>query len=143
MKWQKFRKKPVVIEAYQTEVAKEINTLEGLMKAEKGDWIIRGIKGELYPCKDNIFEATYDLVDDPVPETDRVYCENCQNHVVRPRNLEDVCMYHVSTDPNHPVRPQVTYGDHEVLNKDGKCEHYNDKREGLGMAADTKIAERR
>jgi hypothetical protein len=37
-----------------------IVTLEGIMRAEAGDWIIRGVKGEFYPCKPDIFEATYD-----------------------------------------------------------------------------------
>ncbi len=37
-----------------------IRTLEGDMVASQGDWIIRGVKGELYPCKPDIFEATYD-----------------------------------------------------------------------------------
>lgn len=40
-----------------------IPTLEGLMEATHGDWIIRGIKGELYPCKPDIFEATYEPVE--------------------------------------------------------------------------------
>ena len=71
-------KKPVVIEAVQwtgdnhQEVAKfigipyplndgnpVIQTLEGDMTASKDDWIIRGVKGELYPCKPDIFEASY------------------------------------------------------------------------------------
>lgn len=38
----------------------EINTLEGLMRAEPGDWIIKGVKGEFYPCKPDIFETTYE-----------------------------------------------------------------------------------
>lgn len=38
----------------------EIPTLEGVMRADDSDWIIRGIKGELYPCKDEIFKATYE-----------------------------------------------------------------------------------
>ena len=85
----KYRKKPVVIEAVQFNgydvapefVSKEIalfleeavisyengclfiNTLEGTMRAEKGDWIIKGVKGEFYPCKPDIFEATYEKVD--------------------------------------------------------------------------------
>jgi hypothetical protein len=37
-----------------------INTLEGEMAARAGDWIIRGVKGEFYPCKPDIFTATYD-----------------------------------------------------------------------------------
>ena len=39
-----------------------IGTLEGVMQAEPGDWIIRGIKGELYSCKPEIFEATYETI---------------------------------------------------------------------------------
>ena len=37
----------------------KIFTLEGAMLASSGDWIIRGVKGEYYPCKPDIFEATY------------------------------------------------------------------------------------
>lgn len=85
----KFRKKPVVVEAVrfpydgiitqefinflklnpqQAMVGEgynfwEINTLEGTMVAEKGDWVIKGIKGEFYPCKPDIFEATYEPVE--------------------------------------------------------------------------------
>lgn len=80
----KFRKKPVIIEAvkYDGTAAsvdqvmdmagtRGINnspeglyivTLEGTMRADKGDWIIKGVKGELYPCKPDIFEATYEPV---------------------------------------------------------------------------------
>jgi hypothetical protein len=38
-----------------------ISTPEGVMNAEPTDWIIRGVKGELYPCKPDIFEVTYEL----------------------------------------------------------------------------------
>jgi hypothetical protein len=80
----KYRKKPVVIEAVQLpfkigeipdwifghnitlsqslEYAR-IATLEGVMDAGPGDWIIRGIKGEIYPCKPDIFAATYEPVE--------------------------------------------------------------------------------
>ena len=79
----KFRKKPVVIEAMQwtgdnwkeledfgsdrdivsnPDGTLTIATLEGNHTAKKGDWIIRGIKGEVYPCKPDIFEATYEQV---------------------------------------------------------------------------------
>lgn len=84
----KYRKKPVVIEAiqYQREdnimqvqdffeskngrellfdVGKNeyfIRTPEGDMYLTKGDWVIKGIKGEFYPCKPDIFEATYEPV---------------------------------------------------------------------------------
>lgn len=39
-----------------------IATLEGVMKADKGDWVIKGVKGEIYPCKPDIFEMTYEPV---------------------------------------------------------------------------------
>lgn len=80
----KYRKKPVVIEAIQyngdnyNEISNFtgnksllglkqsneiiINTLEGNMIASVGDYIIKGIKGEFYPCKPDIFELTYELV---------------------------------------------------------------------------------
>ena len=45
-------------------IALAIPTLEGVMIGVEGDWIIKGIKGELYPCKDDIFRATYEPVDD-------------------------------------------------------------------------------
>jgi hypothetical protein len=90
----KYRKRPVVIEAFQwtadenqtddpvwiveairqdkvhfenegtLEVAMIVHTLEGRMKANRGDYIIKGVKGEIYPCKPDIFEATYDIVED-------------------------------------------------------------------------------
>lgn len=60
----KYRKKPVVIEAYQTDREVIIRTLEGNMKANIGDYIITGVKGELYPCKPDIFEATYEKVEE-------------------------------------------------------------------------------
>jgi hypothetical protein len=41
-----------------------IPTLEGLMLAQEGDWVIRGVKGELYPCKPDIFAATYEPVEE-------------------------------------------------------------------------------
>lgn len=41
-----------------------IPTLEGVMTANEGDWIIRGVQGEFYPCKPDIFEATYEPVQD-------------------------------------------------------------------------------
>lgn len=78
----KFRKKPIVIEArqwlghehfYPEWLCKAldqdrqerwgIETLEGFMLIGDGDWIIRGIKGEVYPCKPDIFAATYEAVD--------------------------------------------------------------------------------
>ena len=82
----KYRKKPVVIEAVQfksfyqevdgvtvdfcpdcpdcnSHVA-TIETLEGRMQVQLGDWIITGVKGERYACKPDIFEMTYEVVND-------------------------------------------------------------------------------
>lgn len=59
----KYRKKPVVIEAYQTDKELDIETLEGTMHASVGDYIITGVRGEKYPCKPDIFEQTYEPAD--------------------------------------------------------------------------------
>lgn len=74
----KYRKKPIEIEAFcwtggLDQLTLTIVTLEGSMSASPGDWIIRGVKGEIYPCKPDIFAATYDSVtpltgDGPEPE---------------------------------------------------------------------------
>lgn len=42
----------------------KIGTLEGMMTAQVGDWIIKGVKDEVYPCKPDIFDATYEKVTD-------------------------------------------------------------------------------
>ena len=60
----KFRKRPIVIEAYQTDKEKIIPTLEGPLRAAPGDWIITGIRGEQYPCKPDVFEKTYEPVEE-------------------------------------------------------------------------------
>lgn len=59
----KFKKKPVVIEAYKTDREIMVQTLEGPLRASPGDWIITGICGEQYPCKPDIFQSTYELVE--------------------------------------------------------------------------------
>lgn len=60
----KYRKKPVVVDAYQTDKELEIETLEGTMHASIGDYIITGVNGEKYPCKPDIFEKTYEKVEE-------------------------------------------------------------------------------
>ena len=78
----KYIKRPIVIDAFQLgDISKPypewfnmqclynneegeqalINTLEGTMNAREGDYIIKGIKGEIYPCRPDIFEASYDV----------------------------------------------------------------------------------
>ena len=58
----KFQKKRVIVDAYQTDKDMYIETLEGVMHASQGDWIITGVNGEKYPCKPDIFEKTYEPV---------------------------------------------------------------------------------
>ena len=60
--WKKYRKKPVVIEAKEIKETTVISTLEGAMQGNPGDMLIRGVEGELYPCKKDIFDKTYDEV---------------------------------------------------------------------------------
>lgn len=60
----KYRKKPVVVEAYQTNKEVIIHTLEGDMKASVGDYIITGLRGEKYPCKPDIFHKSYEKVEE-------------------------------------------------------------------------------
>lgn len=68
----RFVKKPVVIEAYQTDKEMVIQTLEGPMHASVGDWIITGIRGEQYPCKPDVFDRTYEEVPIETPITDYI-----------------------------------------------------------------------
>lgn len=63
MKKKKYRKKPIVVEAYQTQKEIIIHTIEGDMKARPGDFIITGVNGEEYPCKQEIFFKTYEPYD--------------------------------------------------------------------------------
>lgn len=67
----KYRKKPVVVEAYVTEDPIDIETLEGTMHANPGDYIITGVNGEQYPCKPDIFSKTYEPADSNTFQVDR------------------------------------------------------------------------
>lgn len=58
----KYRKIPIVLEAYQTDEEMDIETLEGVMHASIGDYIVTGIKGEKYPVKPDIFVKLYEEV---------------------------------------------------------------------------------
>lgn len=59
----RYKKKPVVIEAFVTDEPMDIETLEGTMHASAGDYIITGVEGERYPCKPDIFKKTYEPAD--------------------------------------------------------------------------------
>lgn len=58
--WTNVKKKPVIVSAVEMVEDFEVNTLEGLMTGKAGDFLIRGIAGELYPCKRQIFLNTYE-----------------------------------------------------------------------------------
>ncbi len=60
---QSYRKLPVVIQAMRLPYPVVVRMLEGDMRGERGDYLIQGVKGELYPCKPEIFEATYEMAD--------------------------------------------------------------------------------
>lgn len=62
MKLYKVVKKNIPVEAYQTEKPLDIHTLEGVMHANTGDWIITGVEGEQWPVKKDIFEKTYTII---------------------------------------------------------------------------------
>jgi hypothetical protein len=59
-----YRKLPVAVKAYQMEDDFTVETLEGIMKGNAGDFMIIGVAGEPYPCNREVFEATYVEVDD-------------------------------------------------------------------------------
>ena len=59
----KYRKKPVIVEAVQITRPMTIETLEGTMRGDPGDWLITGVKGEQYFCKDDIFQQIYEKVE--------------------------------------------------------------------------------
>jgi hypothetical protein len=61
-----YRKKPVVIEAIRITRSMTVETLEGTMTGKPGDWLITGVKGEQYFCKDDIFKQTYEPVSESV-----------------------------------------------------------------------------
>ena len=58
----KYRKKPVTIQAIQVLQPFEVETLKGVMTGKKGDWLVKGIKGELYPVDNKIFKETYEVL---------------------------------------------------------------------------------
>ncbi|MDD4460670.1 MAG: hypothetical protein PHQ24_12905 [Proteiniphilum sp.] len=89
----KFRKKPVEVEAVRLTERTEIQTLEGTMIGNPGDWLITGVAGEKYPCKDEIFRVTYTMVSDcKICKYDGPYPRRCDAH--------EVCCFEVL--PDHP-----------------------------------------
>ena len=95
---ERYRKKPVVIEALQwdgenigaicsfvdrckyVDGCLYIYTLEGVMQASVGDYIVKGVDGEFYPCKPGIFEKTYELANTAADVAPVVFCKDCHAH---------------------------------------------------------------
>ncbi|NNK87158.1 MAG: hypothetical protein HKO90_02645 [Flavobacteriaceae bacterium] len=63
MEFRQAVKKPIIIKCFQMNEPFEVETMEGLMRGEKGDWLMKGVSGELYPCANNIFLKSYDIVE--------------------------------------------------------------------------------
>ena len=55
-------KKPIPVQCFQIDEEFEVETMEGVMKGKKGDWLMVGVSGEMYPCDNAIFEKTYSLL---------------------------------------------------------------------------------
>ncbi len=63
----KYVKRPIVVEAVRLTQQITIHTLEGDMVGNPGDWLITGVNGEQYPCKDEIFQKTYEPYEEYTP----------------------------------------------------------------------------
>ena len=103
----KYRKKPVVIEAFQYKkgmkhkvlkpiydhmngsqpIGLGIKTLEGCMLVNEGDWIIKGIKGEYYSCKPDIFKKTYELAS--IKNKDSIFINHIKSQLSK--NQKVIC----------------------------------------------------
>jgi len=59
-KGKRYKKKPIVVSAVQIDKPFSVPTMEGVMSGKANDYLIRGIKGEFYPCDKEIFEASYE-----------------------------------------------------------------------------------
>lgn len=129
-----YRKKPVVIEAYNifgteepplwmheafkngtVDVARngafEVKTLEGTMRGAPRDWIIRGVQGELYPCRADIFEATYEAVESEEPQAPHRELEVCPfcgvEATAHAPDYQDHHWFIGCYNPECPVKPRI------------------------------------
>ena len=131
---QKFKKKPVEIEAIQYtgkndfEISKwsndlvypspvlepaennpsgsylQIKTLEGVMTAIVGDWIIKGVKGEFYPCKNDIFLVSYDVVIPKKVQDAQKFLQECSRDMGFMGSLEYDRQKKIIDDYFEPIR---------------------------------------
>lgn len=136
----KFRKKPVIVEAMQftgnncieilhfmkcpdannpelhTTDHPILNTLEGRMVADPGDWVIRGVEGEYYPCKPDIFEATYEKVESNLLSAELHYYETHKQELLSLYKDEYIILY---KDSEEKIRVLGPYSSFWQAYKDG------------------------
>lgn len=140
----KYRKKPVVIEAIQATGTPESNreiidwtrgsatpasmdehpergktlsiaTLEGAHWVSPGDWIIKGVKGESYPCKPDIFAATYEAADAPTNEAKAYMLLERACDMLRDDRILDLAEIHCDLDTDSRGRKSFEFDNHGVV----------------------------
>ena len=138
----KYRKKPVVVEAEQwfpgkhvdgvVQIGKNaetgkpvygVHTLEGVLACSPGDYIITGVKGEKYPCKPDIFEATYEPADTPPTDSSAAQAEVARLRAALERivTVYEECdctakdLYLIAVDEVGSKQPKVANEVHEAL----------------------------
>jgi len=153
----KYRKKPVVIEALELKFSTEsqdeiiqwsnntiqkgldgglrIPTLEGIMVANTGDYIIRGVKGEFYPCKPNIFKMTYELASTS-SQTDEngkplTYWGGKQNKVMRIDDINAMADADIRENEINKLAEEVYGKDVNQDYEEGFVDGYNKAKETL------------
>jgi ribosomal protein L32 len=134
----KYRKKPVVIEAVELKFSTDsqdeiiqwsnntiqkgldgglrIPTLEGIMVANTGDYIIRGVKGEFYPCKPDIFEMTYELAS-TLPQQE--ICISCDEQKETHKICMDCIGKMIKENQQEISDEEIMKGAKEWYNKEG------------------------
>jgi hypothetical protein len=87
--WSEFTKLPLPIKARRLKKTVQVKTLEGTMIGNPGDWLITGVNGEVYPCKDEVFRKSYH-------PTGPDKCSFCDSGELENRrcSIYEVCLFH-------------------------------------------------
>lgn len=103
-------------------IGMSVFTMEGVMTADAGDYIIRGVKGEIYPCKPDIFEATYERPGgEDEPELPLRECANCAHYTVQCNR--DIVQEDECRETNLSMwEPRAAEPEGECCGKCGACE---------------------
>ena len=148
----KFRKKPIIVEAIQWtgNNVEELNnfasgsscfisfaydrvyieTLEGTMYAISGDWVIKGIKNEVYPCNLDVFKATYEPLD-PITIPESVFKDGLKaanKKAYKPSCVEDGCWWECVKCGNNSTSP---FSSHKVTYRGPECDGVVIKRSSI------------